>query len=192
MKKSARMPIETHPSEPRASTSRLAYVELGRLVGEPVFGVLGPRGLRCIAFEAVEVDGLAPASTSEARSLAPIRRYLGGEAVDLDAIALDLVGTAFQRRVWAELRRIPRGRVVSYAEIAQRIGVPRATRAVGAANGANPIPIVVPCHRVVETGGGLGGYSGGLERKKALLGLEGVAVQGARVLAGQLELFGVS
>ena len=81
-------------------------------------------------------------------------------------------GTAFQQRVWADLRRIPPGETRSYLDIARAIGDPNATRAVGTANGANPIAIIVPCHRVVRNDGALGGYAGGLERKKALLAAE--------------------
>jgi methylated-DNA-[protein]-cysteine S-methyltransferase len=82
-------------------------------------------------------------------------------------------GTAFQRRVWEELQRIPRGTTVTYAELATRIGRPGAARAVGAAVARNPISIVVPCHRVVGSDGSLTGYAGGVERKRALLALEG-------------------
>lgn len=83
-----------------------------------------------------------------------------------------MAGTDFQRRVWTELRRIPYGRTASYGDIAQRIGCPRAVRAVGLANKRNPIAIVVPCHRVIGADGSLTGYGGGLERKRFLLRLE--------------------
>lgn len=82
-------------------------------------------------------------------------------------------GTPFQRRVWEELRRIPRGATVTYAQLAARVGRPGAARAVGSAVARNPITIVVPCHRVVGADGSLTGYSGGIERKRALLALEG-------------------
>lgn len=85
---------------------------------------------------------------------------------------IHLVGTPFEIAVWEELLRIPYGETLTYATLAQRVGDPKATRAVGRANGANPLAIVVPCHRVVETGGGLGGYGGGLDRKRLLLDLE--------------------
>jgi O-6-methylguanine DNA methyltransferase len=81
-------------------------------------------------------------------------------------------GTGFQRRVWEELRRIPHGSTLTYGELAARLGVPRAARAVGQANGRNPIPIVVPCHRVVAANGRLGGFTGGVDIKEFLLGLE--------------------
>jgi methylated-DNA-[protein]-cysteine S-methyltransferase len=83
-------------------------------------------------------------------------------------------GTEFQRGVWAELLKIPYGETVSYGKVARRIGRPTASRAVGAANGANPVAILVPCHRVVDSKGGLHGYAGGLERKRRLLEVEGV------------------
>ena len=90
------------------------------------------------------------------------------------ALPLDLqAGTPFQQDVWAALRAIPHGGTTSYAELARQLGRPSAARAVGAAVGRNPLSIVVPCHRVVGTGGSLTGYAGGLERKTALLRLEG-------------------
>jgi O-6-methylguanine DNA methyltransferase len=88
---------------------------------------------------------------------------------------LDLSGgTKFRLRVWAELRRIPRGETRSYGEIAEELGKRRAARAVGGACGANPIPVLIPCHRVLAANGGLGGFSGGLEWKRRLLAIEGV------------------
>ncbi|MGH8127250.1 MAG: methylated-DNA--[protein]-cysteine S-methyltransferase [Gammaproteobacteria bacterium] len=86
-------------------------------------------------------------------------------------------GTPFQRSVWLALRDIPYGQTQSYGDIARRIGKPKAIRAVGAANGANPISVVVPCHRVIGADGSLTGYGGGLPRKRKLLALEGVAIQ---------------
>lgn len=87
--------------------------------------------------------------------------------------ALDPGGTAFQQTVWNELKRIRPGRVLSYGEIARRIGRPQGSRAVGSACGANPLPIIVPCHRVVASGGSLGGFGGGVEVKNRLLKAEG-------------------
>ncbi|MBX5444189.1 MAG: methylated-DNA--[protein]-cysteine S-methyltransferase [Sphaerobacter sp.] len=87
-------------------------------------------------------------------------------------VPLDPVGTAFQRRVWAEVAAIPYGETATYRQIAERIGNPRAVRAVGAANGANPLAIIIPCHRVVGSDGSLTGYGGGLAVKRALLDLE--------------------
>ena len=97
--------------------------------------------------------------------------FIDGEA-NLARLPLDVRGTVFQRRVWDELRRIPRGETRTYSEIARAIGAPDAVRAVGSACGANPVALVVPCHRAVRTDGGLGGYAWGLARKKRLLALE--------------------
>ena len=89
-------------------------------------------------------------------------------------LPLDVRGTAFQQRVWEALRQIPAGETVSYAELARRIGAPKAVRAVGTACGANPVSVIIPCHRVVSTDGKLTGYRWGVERKRALLTREGV------------------
>ncbi|MDT5331405.1 MAG: methylated-DNA-[protein]-cysteine S-methyltransferase [Mycobacterium sp.] len=97
--------------------------------------------------------------------------YFAGDRTDFD-LELALVGTQFQRRVWAALQTIPYGETRSYGEIAQQIGSPGAFRAVGLANGHNPIGIIVPCHRVIGSNGSLTGYGGGLDRKRALLELE--------------------
>ena len=109
-----------------------------------------------------------------------IRAYLHGEYRALDEIPVSIGGTAFQQRVWAALRTIPRGTVMTYSEMATRLGLPRAFRAVGAANALNPIAIVIPCHRLVGANGSLTGYAGGLERKRWLLEHEGVEVAGLR------------
>lgn len=109
-----------------------------------------------------------------------IRRSLSAYfAGDLDALAPIPVapeGTPFQRKVWAALRQIPLGTTLSYGALARRIGHPAAVRAVGLANGANPISVVVPCHRVIGADGTLTGYGGGLERKRWLLAHEGAAL----------------
>ena len=97
--------------------------------------------------------------------------FIEGET-SLGRLPIDIRGTVFQRRVWDELRRIPRGETRTYSEIARAIGAPDAVRAVGSACGANPVALVVPCHRAVRTDGGLGGYAWGLARKKRLLALE--------------------
>ncbi len=101
-----------------------------------------------------------------------LRRYFAGDLQALDTIAVDTGGTAFQQRVWNALRKIPAGRTVSYGDIAAAIGAPSAVRAVGAANGSNPVGIVLPCHRVIGSNGQLTGYGGGLERKRWLLAHE--------------------
>lgn len=102
-----------------------------------------------------------------------LRRYFAGERVQFSC-PLDLRGTSFQLLVWQELCRIPYGETRSYGEIASAIGQPSASRAVGAANGANPVAIIVPCHRVIGRSGTLIGYGGGLPTKSWLLSLEGV------------------
>ncbi len=94
--------------------------------------------------------------------------YFAGDVDAIDAIGVQTAGTPFQRSVWRELRRIPCGEVISYATLAQRIARPSAVRAVGHANGSNPLTIVVPCHRVVGSDGSLTGYAGGLSRKRWL------------------------
>ena len=100
-----------------------------------------------------------------------LERYFAGEAVAFD-VPLDLHGTPFQRSVWQALLRIARGRTSTYGDIAAQLGTPRASRAVGAAVGRNPVSVIVPCHRVLGAGGALTGYAGGLARKLALLDLE--------------------
>jgi len=102
-----------------------------------------------------------------------LRRYFAGDLRALDSIEVDTGGTPFQQEVWRALRRIPAGSTWSYARLAREIGRPSATRAVAAANGANPVSIVVPCHRVVGSDGSLTGYGGGLSRKRWLLVHEG-------------------
>lgn len=97
--------------------------------------------------------------------------FITGEA-SLARVPLDIRGTVFQRRVWDALRRIPRGETRTYSEIARAIGAPAAVRAVGSACGANPVALVVPCHRAVRADGGLGGYAWGIERKRRLLEFE--------------------
>jgi methylated-DNA-[protein]-cysteine S-methyltransferase len=103
-----------------------------------------------------------------AHAVAQLNAYFAGERRDFD-LPMRMAGTDFQRRVWAELCAIPYGETISYGELARRVGNPRASRAVGLANGRNPIAIVVPCHRVNGADGSLTGYGGGLERKVWLL-----------------------
>jgi methylated-DNA-[protein]-cysteine S-methyltransferase len=100
-----------------------------------------------------------------------LREYFDGQRTDFD-LRLSLDGTAFQQRVWAVLRAIPYGHTVSYGQLAGRLGQPTASRAVGLANGKNPVSIIVPCHRVVGADGSLTGYGGGIERKRYLLAHE--------------------
>lgn len=116
-----------------------------------------------------------PAGTDDdpvlAAAAVQLRAYFAGELISFD-LPLELAGTGFQRSVWAGLQAIPYGETTSYGELARRVGQPSAARAVGLANGRNPVSIVVPCHRVVGADGSLTGYGGGLDRKRFLLGLE--------------------
>ncbi|QSF47573.1 methylated-DNA--[protein]-cysteine S-methyltransferase [Paenibacillus tianjinensis] len=105
--------------------------------------------------------------------------YFAGNPVSFADIPLDLWGTAFQQEVWRGLTQIPYGGVATYKELSVQIGRPLAVRAVGAANGQNPIPVIVPCHRVIGANGTLTGYRGGLKLKQELLALEGITHVGA-------------
>ncbi|MDB5387772.1 MAG: Methylated-DNA--protein-cysteine methyltransferase [Planctomycetaceae bacterium] len=107
-------------------------------------------------------------------AVSKLAEYFAGDLQAVDNLPVATNGTLFQKEVWAALRGIPAGTTVSYATIAARIGRPKACRAVGLANGSNPIGIVVPCHRVVGSDMGLTGYGGGLERKQSLLEHEGI------------------
>jgi methylated-DNA-[protein]-cysteine S-methyltransferase len=140
--------------------------------------VAGDRGLRAVVFSGEAppngaVEGDHPLLAAVETQLA---EYFAGGRTGFE-VPLDLVGTDFQRRAWLALAAIPYGTTVSYGEQARRLGRPGAARAVGAANGRNPVSIVLPCHRVVGADGGLTGYGGGLDAKRALLEHE------ARVLA---------
>lgn len=135
--------------------------------------IRSPRGLREIRFP----DDPRPLPPGEAAAgddpaAAQLAEYFAGGRRQFD-LDLDPVGTAFQREVWDALRAIPAGETTSYGALARALHRPGAARAVGAANGANPLPIIVPCHRVIGTDGRLTGYAGGLPIKRALLTLEG-------------------
>ncbi len=119
--------------------------------------------------QAVET-GAAPAAVRDG-----LAAYFAGELAALRTVPWAIGGTGFQHQMWNALVEIPPGETTTYAGLAQRLGRPSAVRAVGAANGANPIAVVVPCHRVIGTGGSLTGYGGGVERKRWLLAHEGVA-----------------
>ncbi len=118
-----------------------------------------------------EFSGAELASKELSSFKRQILSFLSGESA-LARVPLDIRGTVFQRKVWDALSRIPRGETRTYSQIAQAIGAPDAVRAVGSACGANPVALVVPCHRAVRTDGGLGGYAWGMARKKKLLELE--------------------
>lgn len=104
-----------------------------------------------------------------AGAVSSLRAYFDGDIGAIDRVQVELNGTPFQQRVWRALREVPAGTTCSYGELARRIGASAAVRAVGAANGANPVAIVVPCHRVIGSNGTLTGYGGGLDRKRWLL-----------------------
>lgn len=108
-----------------------------------------------------------------------LRAYFAGELHEFE-LPVDPVGTEFQRQVWEALQAIPYGTTVSYSELARRLRKPTATRAVGAANGANPIPIIIPCHRVIGANGSLTGFGGGLDAKRWLLEHEHALPESAR------------
>jgi methylated-DNA-[protein]-cysteine S-methyltransferase len=107
-----------------------------------------------------------------------IEAYFAGDLAAIDTLPTSTGGTSFQREVWAALRAIPTGQTTTYGTLAQRLGRPKAVRAVGAANGANPISLIVPCHRVIGADAGLTGYGGGIERKRWLLNHEGAVTPG--------------
>jgi methylated-DNA-[protein]-cysteine S-methyltransferase len=160
-------PLETATVETPAGAFRL-FSRDGVLVAAG-FADSAPRLLARLE---VRIGPLELRETADpAGAASALRRYLGGELTALDGVEVDLGGTAFQRDVWAALRRIPPGSSITYGELARRVGRPRAVRAVGGANGANPVSLFVPCHRVVGSDG-LCGYGGGLPRKEWLLAHE--------------------
>lgn len=115
----------------------------------------------------------SPAAKHLSETAKQLDEYFAGKRIEFD-VALDLSGTPFQRSVWDELVTIPFGKSISYAQHAQKLGNPKALRAVGSAIGKNPVSIIVPCHRVIGSSGAITGYAGGVDRKRFLLGLEGI------------------
>ena len=155
-----------------ASTEKgLAYVELPKAAGCGLRGWLHHRvpDARCVE-----------SREHNCNAFAQILEYLNGERTEFD-LPLDLRGTEFQRAVWAALLEIPYGERRTYSDIAERVARPRAVRAVGAANGANPVALIVPCHRVIASDGTLGGYGGGLDLKGKLLAMESAQTAGDRL-----------
>ncbi|MEM9796853.1 MAG: methylated-DNA--[protein]-cysteine S-methyltransferase [Pseudomonadota bacterium] len=141
---------------------------------------LGPLHLTARDGALVALDWDTPEAPSDPEALPEMRAQLSAyfdRRLTRFDIALAPDGTTFQKAVWQALTDIPHGETRSYADIARAIGKPGGTQAVGQANGRNPIPIVIPCHRVVATGGGIGGFSGGLGRKRRLLALEGAVFE---------------
>lgn len=161
----------------------LAFDEIESPIGTLLI-VAGPGGLCAVEFDA-DPERLGPqlrrrfGPVEFGRAADPgggagrLRDYFAGDLAAIDGIAVETGGTPFQQSVWSELRRIPVGSTRSYSDIARAIGQPHATRAVGLANGSNPLAIVVPCHRMVGADGSLTGYGGGLHRKRWLLSHEG-------------------
>ncbi len=146
-----------------ASTERgVAFLELPRASGAGLAGWLQRSGL-----QRELRAGFAP----NRDAIQQVTEYLGGKRATFD-LPLDLRGTEFQLAVWEELQRIPYGETRTYGDLARAVGRPLAVRATGSANGANPVPIIVPCHRCVAAGARLGGYGGGRELKARLLALE--------------------
>lgn len=146
-----------------ASTAAgVAYVDLPRAGGRGFAGWLS---------RAVPGARREEAFAPNRDAVRQLLEYLGGKRTAFD-VPLDLRGTPFQRAVWDALLAIPYGETRSYAEVARVVRKPDAVRAVGTANGSNPVPIIVPCHRVIQSGGKLGGYGGGLDLKRRLLAME--------------------
>jgi methylated-DNA-[protein]-cysteine S-methyltransferase len=168
---------------PKSQTPSITLASVGSAVGEILFAT-DDKALLALEFADFEdrlMAGLVarfgkfePKRARDPLGIATrLRAYLAGDLAALDQIPVDPGGTPFQTRVWRALRRIPAGRTWSYAQMARKLGKPAALRAVGHANGRNPISIVVPCHRLVGTDGSLTGYGGGLARKRWLLQHEG-------------------
>ena len=134
----------------------------------------GPLGVRRVEFGTRGVQNHSSPLMREA--LRQFRLYFAGVLKTFD-LPLEMAGTDFQKRVWSALRNIPYGQTRSYSQLAAEISAPRAVRAVGAANGRNPIPIIVPCHRVIGASGKLVGFGGGLDWKRFLLDLEAAHVE---------------
>jgi len=148
----------------------LVVTDAGGVVHALDFADYEPRMRRLMKLRHGTVDLSAGGETGPVR--AALDAYFGGEATALDRLPIETGGTEFQRSVWQALRAIPHGQTRTYGQLAEAIGRPTAVRAVGLANGANAIAVIVPCHRVIGRDGTLTGYAGGLERKQWLLELE--------------------
>jgi len=158
----------------------VSYIIMQSHVG-PLLLASDDRGLFRISFGTTSVgggkkekfpkDGWREDAAPLKALIQQLQAYFAGELKEFD-VPLALEGTEFQLQVWQALRSIPYGETISYLDLANRIGNPKAVRAVGLANGANPIPIIIPCHRVIGSNGSLTGFGGGLENKQKLLALE--------------------
>jgi methylated-DNA-[protein]-cysteine S-methyltransferase len=144
------------------------------------------RGLTTLSFRPEETLSKEKEAVHDDSALRPyvseLRDYLAGNRRTFEA-PLDLRGTEFQLRCWNELLKIPYGEVITYAQLARKVGSPNGFRAVGHANGQNPVAIIVPCHRVIASDGTLGGYGGGLPMKQWLLDLERVVIPAQRQMS---------
>lgn len=163
--------MENHMADPQAIYYTFIETPIGKLLL-----AASERGLRYIYFGGIQSrPGKGEVWVESPDMLKPyeeqLQAYFRGELREFTC-KLDLVGTEFQKKCWCALLRIPYGKTSSYADIAKQVGSPKAFRAVGQANHNNPIPIIVPCHRVITSSGTLGGYGGGLELKERLLRLE--------------------
>ena len=147
----------------------------------PLLAEADERGITGLSFDVLDANPQPNLVLHQVRR--ELNEYFAGLRSGF-SVPLTPQGTDFQKRVWAELQKIPHGETISYEELAKRIGKPTAQRAVAQANGANPIAILIPCHRVIAKNGKLGGYSAGLERKRFLLGLE----QGESIDTNDLRL----
>ena len=145
-----------------SSEKGLAYLQLPRANG---------RGFRGWKERHAGGSAVCDDTAANREVIEQVMAFLGGELKEFD-LPLDIRATDFQREVYEHVAVIAYGETRSYGEVAQEVGRPKAVRAVGAANGANPVPLVVPCHRVIASGGGLQGYAGGLDMKKRLLAME--------------------
>ena len=152
-----------------------SYTRIDSPVGKLLLAA-DAQGLRLVSFESSKRAATVQPEWKEdnapfAEVIRQLKEYFSGELKQFD-LPLAPEGTEFQLRVWNTLRTIPYGETISYAQLAQKIGNPQAVRAVGLANGCNPIPIIVPCHRVIGSDGSLTGFGGGLANKQKLLALE--------------------
>jgi len=164
---------------------RIEVATLRSPIGPLLIGVSGARLLRLeLGGDALRLrqdlvrrfdDAAFEESRDPSGIVSCLARYFAGELGAIETVPVDPGGTPFQHQVWLTLRRIPAGRTWTYAELARAVGRPAAVRAVGAANGANPIALVLPCHRVIGSDGRLTGYGGGLDRKEWLLRHEGAS-----------------
>lgn len=164
---------------------RYAIFDTGTPVGTILLAA-SDRGLRHLAFRPqpalARLQDAVEGKTALVPYIRQLREYLAGQRRTFD-MPLDLRGTEFQLRCWNELLKVPYGQVISYATLAGRVDSPNGFRAVGHANGQNPIAIIVPCHRVISSDGTLGGYGGGLPMKQWLLDLERAVVPAQRQMS---------